>query len=139
MRRYRDPMVPRYRPAALALVLTFASVGAACGGGVEVDKVGGQAGGSPAADARVIEVEASNFSFDPDTIQVRAGEEIALTVHSVDSSHDFAVDGLGLVADVAGDETATQRLRIDEAGRFTFYCTIPGHRAGGMEGTITSR
>jgi len=44
-----------------------------------------------------------------------------------------------LVADVGGGETATARLRIDEPGKYTYFCTIPGHRDGGMEGTITVR
>ncbi len=39
--------------------------------------------------------------------------------------------------DVSGGETTTARLRIDEPGKYTFFCTVPGHRDGGMEGTIT--
>ena len=85
---------------------------------------------------RTVDVEASNFHFAPDRIAVRKGEEIALALTSKDGPHDFAVDGLGLVADVSGGETTTQRLRIDEPGTYTFYCTIPGHRDGGMEGTL---
>jgi plastocyanin len=124
---------------ATALVATSAIALMACASSVETGTVAGRAGGRPATDARVVEVEARNFSFDPDTIRVRRGEEIALTLRSSDGSHDFAVEGLGRVADVSGGETATQRLRIDEVGKFSFHCTIPGHRAGGMEGTITVR
>ena len=116
---------------AAALVLTACS-----GGDVETGKVAGNAGGAPTASARTVDVEASNFHFAPDRIAVRKGEEIALALTSEDGPHDFAVDGLGLVADVSGGETSTQRLRIDEPGTYTFYCTIPGHRDGGMEGTL---
>jgi uncharacterized cupredoxin-like copper-binding protein len=24
-------------------------------------------------------------------------------------------------------------------GTYTFYCTVPGHRAGGMQGTLTAK
>lgn len=129
----------RLRRISIPLLASCSVVVAACGGGVETGTVAGRAGGKVTTDARVIVVVASNFSFTPRTIRVQPGEEIALTLRSADNSHDFAVDGLGLVGDVAGGETTTQRLRIDETGKFTYYCTIPGHRAGGMEGTITVR
>lgn len=116
---------------AAALVLT------ACGGGdVETGKVPGKAGGTPTSGARTVGIEASNFHFAPGRIELDKGEEIALALTSEDGPHDFAVDGLGLVADVSGGDTTTQRLRIDEPGAYTFYCTIPGHRDGGMEGSL---
>ena len=124
-------------PVAPAFLLAFAVALAACGGGAAEGEIAGRAGGEPTSDARVIEVEASNFAFDPETLRVQTGEELALSLHSVDSAHDFAIDGLGRVVDVAGNETITQRMRIDEAGKYVYYCTIPGHRAAGMEGTIT--
>lgn len=119
--------------AALALVLS------ACGGGPEQGKIAGKAGGTPTPDARLVEVESSNFRFVPDRLRADAGEELALALSSIDSPHDFAVDGLGRVADVAGDETKTERLRIDDPGTYDFYCTIPGHRSAGMEGTLIVR
>ena len=33
-------------------------------------------------------------------------------------------------------ESATLLLRVAEAGTIEFYCTIPGHREVGMEGTL---
>lgn len=121
------------------MLVGLAAAVSACGGGVEEGAIPGRAGGAPTADARVVEVEARNLAFDPDTLRAAVGEELALTLRSVDSPHDFAIDGLGRVADVAGGEKVAQRLRIDEAGKYPFYCTVPGHRAGGMEGTITVR
>jgi plastocyanin len=113
---------------------------AACGGDdVETGQVNGVAGGKPAADARTVTVDASNFDFDPDELEIDAQEEIGLELVSQDGPHDFAVDGLGLVNDVTGGERKVRRLRIDQPGSYTFFCTLPGHRDGGMEGTITVR
>jgi plastocyanin len=124
--------------SACALVAAFAL--AACGGDdVETGQVNGVAGGTPTADAREVEVEASNFEFDPDKITIDAQEEIALELQSQDNPHDFAVEGLGLVADVGAGDDSVQRLRIDQPGTYTFFCTLPGHRDGGMEGTLVVR
>jgi plastocyanin len=86
--------------------------------------------------ARQIEVTGSSFSFDPDEIEVTAGEDVAIVLTSTDILHDFTIDDLA--AHVAADkgETATGGLRADEPGRYTFYCTVPGHRDAGMEGTL---
>lgn len=129
--------MPPVRPRVVVASIVAASVLTACSGGdVETGKVAGKAGGAPTADARTVDIEASNFHFAPDRIELRKGEEIALALTSDDGPHDFAVDGLGLVADVGGGGTSTQRLRIDQPGTYTFSCTIPGHRDGGMEGSL---
>ena len=125
--------------ASVAVLGTLIALGACAGDDVETGKVAGTAGGRPTADATTVAVDASNFEFDPDTIRIDAAEEVALSLHSQDGPHDFAVDGLGLVAEVGGGETDSQRLRIDTPGRYTFFCTLPGHRDGGMEGTIVVR
>jgi plastocyanin len=86
-----------------------------------------------------LRVEASNFEFDPGDLEIDAQEEIALDLVSTGGPHDFAVQGLGLVNDVADGEDNVQRLRIDQPGEYTFFCTLPGHRDGGMEGTLVVR
>lgn len=130
------------RAPLLAVLVCVASgiVLAACGGDdVETGSVNGVGGGRPTADARELTVEASNFEFDPDELEIDAQEEISLELVSSDGPHDFAVDGLGLVNDVTGGESRVQRLRIDQPGSYTFFCTLPGHRDGGMEGTLVVR
>lgn len=86
--------------------------------------------------ARQIDVTGSSFAFDPDEIEVTAGEDVAIVLTSTDILHDFTIDELD--AHVAADrgETATGGLRADEPGRYTFYCTVAGHREAGMEGTL---
>jgi plastocyanin len=34
-------------------------------------------------------------------------------------------------------EMKTTRIFFGQPGRYTFYDSIPGHRAGGMQGTVT--
>ena len=42
----------------------------------------------------------------------------------------------GLAVNAAG-ETNSSRIFFGEPGEYTYFCAIPGHRAGGMSGTIT--
>ncbi len=38
--------------------------------------------------------------------------------------------------DVITDDTTTATVEL-EAGDYTFYCSVPGHQDGGMEGDLT--
>lgn len=53
--------------------------------------------------------------------------------------HDIALTGNGVSAAgkvVQGGGVSTISVTL-KAGTYTYYCTVPGHRAGGMEGTLT--
>jgi plastocyanin len=86
--------------------------------------------------AREIPVTASSFAFDPDEIRVRAGEDVAIVLSSTDIIHDFVVDEIDAHVAADGGETATGGLRAEEPGRYTFYCSVAGHREAGMDGTL---
>ncbi|MBS1871428.1 MAG: c-type cytochrome [Actinobacteria bacterium] len=71
----------------------------------------------------------------------------ALTIDSRNPSatpHDIALQegtsgrvlATGKVVSNGGVSTISVTLR---PGRYTFFCTLPGHRAGGMQGTLTVR
>ena len=87
--------------------------------------------------ARRIEVDATSFAFDPDTITVRAGEDVAIVLRSDDILHDFTIDDVDVHVAAEGGETAEGGMRIDEPGTYDYYCTVAGHREAGMEGTLT--
>lgn len=92
---------------------------------------------SPAVEgARRIEVNATSFAFDPDEIEITAGEDVAIVLSSEDILHDFTVDGLDVHVAAERGETAEGGLRADEPGEYTYYCTIAGHRDAGMAGTL---
>jgi len=120
----------------LTAVLFASLVVGGCGSSVETGSIPGKAGGKPQVDARSVALTAKNFEYSLSRIKINMGEEIALKIKSDDNAHDFAVDGLGKIATVSGDSTVTRRLRVDKLGRYTFFCTLPGHRDGGMEGIL---
>jgi uncharacterized cupredoxin-like copper-binding protein len=77
------------------------------------------------------------YYFEPDTLTLPAGP----TEFVIDNSlgvieHDFNIDEFGVTihADPGRVETGVVTL---ESGTYDFYCSIPGHREAGMEGTLT--
>lgn len=93
-------------------------------------------GSEPAPGAREIEVSGTDFAFEPSEISVEPGEDIAIVLTSTDILHDFVIDELDVHVSADAGETATGGLRADEPGTYTFYCSVPGHREQGMEGTL---
>jgi len=85
-----------------------------------------------------ISIEAQNFSFTPDHPTANAGiATIKLT--SAGGAHDLVFDGAypGFQVEVSGSgSTDSQKIDL-KPGKYTFYCNFPGHRAAGMEGTLT--
>jgi mono/diheme cytochrome c family protein len=53
--------------------------------------------------------------------------------------HDIALEGSGV--DEKGDTVqggGVSKINVTlKPGKYTFFCTVPGHREGGMEGTLT--
>jgi plastocyanin len=125
--------------ALLLAVLAVALGVAACGGGDE-----GTEEPAPAATdggGSTLELAADpggDFSFDQTELTASAGEVTINLTNEASIPHNIAVEGGGVddVSDtVTGDSTSlTVTL---EAGEYTFYCAVPGHREGGMEGTLT--
>lgn len=137
----RSPFAVLLSVLVLGLVLTACgeddSEGAKHPMGSMPDGMGGHGESTPVADgARRVEVAATSFEFDPEEITVTAGEEIAIVLSSDDLLHDFTIDDIDVHVAADRGETAEGGLRADEPGLYTYYCTVTGHRAAGMEGTL---
>ena len=114
---------------------------AGCGGGGD-----GGGGGSdqgfkepkgPAAET--IKIAAGNFFFDPDAVDASKGI-VDLELDQEEGIHTLVFDDgkvPGFQLEV-GPSAKSDSSKVElEPGTYTFYCDIPGHRAQGMEGTIT--
>lgn len=99
---------------------------------------GGEEGAEPAAGAATgsVEVEAGDLYFEPEELSATAGEIEFTLVNTGAVEHDLVIEEAGdtEVVLAAPGETATGSIEL-EAGTYTYYCSIPGHRST-MEGTL---
>jgi len=80
---------------------------------------------------REIIIDAKRFDFNPETITVKEGEKVKLSINNQDTTHGISIPDFGVTGDNGVEFTA------DKKGEFTFYCNNycgEGHR--GMQGKI---
>lgn len=104
---------------------------------------GGGSGGGGGGGATTLELSAAadgSFAFDTNSFEAPAGSVTINFTNPAALSHDVVVEDdsdteLGKADLVAqGDSSVTLDLA---PGTYTYYCDVPGHQEGGMEGTIT--
>jgi plastocyanin len=136
---------------ALLLIAVVALAGfglAACGGDDDEDTTAAAttttetttAGGGGGATVDIAAPADGSLAFDQTDLTTKAGAVTINFNNPASLSHDVKVEdssgaelgGTDLVAQ--GDATATVEL---QAGSYTFFCSVPGHREAGMEGTLT--
>jgi plastocyanin len=139
---------------ALILIAVVALAGfglAACGGDDDEDTTAAAttttttetapAGGGGGASTLDISAAADgSLAFDQTDLTTKAGAVTINFDNPATLTHDVKVEdssgaelgGTDLVSQ--GDATATVDL---QPGTYTFFCSVPGHREAGMEGTLT--
>lgn len=125
----------RRRAAAVFLgVATFVIGG--CGGRSDDDT--STAGSTEAPAGEKITVVGKEFSYDPATLTVKAGQPVAVVLRNTGSiEHDITVDEAKFKLTVPGNDTRDKALMVDKPGTYEFYCSLPGHRSAGMKGELT--
>jgi outer membrane protein assembly factor BamB/plastocyanin len=100
------------------------------------ERTAGAEGGDISATLEVVGTD--DLRFEPADLEAPAGTiEIVLTAEPA-APHDFVIEDIGdvVVVAVEAGQTASGTVTL-EPGTYTFYCSVPGHRAAGMEGTLT--
>ena len=100
--------------------------------------------------ATAVEVVLKSFSFTPDTVRLRAGMPVRLTIRDAKGGHNFAAPAFFKAARIApddaskvrggkielkGGEAVTIRL-VPAAGQYKLVCTHFLHTSFGMKGRI---
>lgn len=95
--------------------------------------------GTDAAESDRVVIETSDaFAWSPNVVEASPGQIIEVRNVGV-LEHHFAIDEWGVNETLSAGEVTLIPVPADVAigQTFIFYCSVPGHRAGGMEGTLT--
>ncbi|HXV34476.1 MAG TPA: plastocyanin/azurin family copper-binding protein [Gaiellaceae bacterium] len=76
------------------------------------------------------------LSFDQTELTAAAGEITIELVNESGVPHNVEIEGEDAVTETI-TEGSTELTVTLEPGTYTYFCNIPGHREGGMEGTLT--
>ena len=145
------------KKVAVAFALVLASLAlVACGGsssssssessGAETTSEsggsGGEAEGGSAGSASALDIEAasSGLAYASTSASAKAGKVTVDFTNPQPVPHDVAIESsdgevIGQTETTAEGSDSTE-VEL-EPGTYTFFCTVPGHREAGMEGTLT--
>ena len=136
--------------AVLFSVLALAAFGfTACGDDDDDDSAADtatteettEAGGGGGGGSTVEVTSTEGISYDQTSLEAPAGETVTFNfTNDAGIEHDFVIeDSQG--TEIGGTDVITSGSTTLEAelaaGEYTFFCSVPGHREGGMEGPLT--
>ena len=122
--------------AALVLALS------ACGGGSSSSSTTpattGGGGGGGGSTVQISADPSGALKYEQTDVSATAG---SITIDFTNMSslpHDVTIEGNGASGATDTITGSTTSTTIDlEPGTYTFFCSVDGHRAAGMEGTLT--
>lgn len=92
--------------------------------------------GAPRPAARLIRIEASQFSYSPSVITVNPGDTVTMELVSRDVVHGLYVDGYGVSVQADPGQTRTLTFVANQAGSFRIRCNVT---CGAMHPFMTGR
>ena len=113
--------------------------------------------GAPSGEVQRTTVEMSELKYEPAHLSVKAGRPVEVTIRNVGTTdHDFVVAGLRakdikrvtgghgghgggdeIVGHAKPEQAVTVRFTPLQTGDFEIFCSLPGHKEGGMVGVLT--
>ena len=136
VRRGRSIWSRSGRAGALSMVVIGIALGAAATALLAgLVPTGGPGGTKTPTVTGVITIEDLAFVGSP---QMKDGEVLGLIItNPEDIPHSFDIDSLDIHVQVTPKSTTAVSIQPSGPGQLVFYCSVHGHRAAGMAGTIT--
>ncbi|CAM3350037.1 MULTISPECIES: cupredoxin domain-containing protein [Brevibacillus] len=117
----------------VSAVAVSAMLMTACGGETKDQAASGNEAPAAASSGTQVNIEASNWKFNQDTFEVKAGEEFTINFKSTEGFHGIGIEGL----DVDLQKDGSKTLKVDQPGEYKIFCNItcgPDH--GKMVATL---
>lgn len=70
-------------------------------------------------------------------MSVKKGDLVRVKITNTAGMHDFTIDEYGIKKELPMGQEVVVEFTADKTGSFVYYCSKPGHRAGGQWGTLT--
>ena len=115
------------------------SSGAQGNGGSTSEPTSGGGGGGAASKLTLTADPSGALKFDKTSLSAKAGKVTVTMDNPSSTPHALNIEGNGI------EEKGTKTLTMGKAsvtvnlkaGKYEFYCPVDGHKAAGMEGTLT--
>ncbi|MEK9170721.1 MAG: cupredoxin domain-containing protein [Patescibacteria group bacterium] len=93
---------------------------------------------TPVSQTTEISVVGKEFSFSPASISVKAGARVKITFsNNGKAPHNLILEGLGIgTKTIKAGQADVVEFTAPSSGTYVFFCSVPGHRAAGMEGSL---
>lgn len=133
-------MTRRALPLLLVLAASVLAL-SACGGGSSSSSTTPATTGGAGGGGSTVQISADPsgaLKFEQTDVSASAG---TITIDFTNMSslpHDVRIEGNGASGGTDQITNSSTSATVDlEAGTYTFFCSVDGHRAAGMEGTLT--
>ena len=129
-----------FRFKSLVAILALACTGflVACGDDDDGGSSGSSDTGGGSGDLTVTADESGTPAWEPTELTAKAGKVTVTLDNPSPVAHNIEIEGEGVeeCSDLVATGTATVTANL-KPGEYEFYCTVPGHKEAGMEGTLT--
>jgi plastocyanin len=126
-------------PAIPLLVLLAAGCGGSGGGGGGGGESG--LGKTPGVSGTTVTILLRDFEITPGSVTLpKPGTYTFEASNEGAQTHNLEIEGKGVEekgTNIGFGKTMSFTVKFDKAGRYDMYCPVDGHRALGMEGTVT--
>jgi plastocyanin len=134
------------KASVLLVAIALAMFGlAACGGddgndedATEETTVEATTAGGGGSTVEITAAADGSLAYDQDSVDAKAGPVTINFDNPSSTPHDVNVENSGDLGgtDIISESSTSTTIDL-QAGEYTFFCSVPGHREGGMEGTLT--
>jgi plastocyanin len=135
-------MTRRALPLLLVLAASVLAL-SACGGGSSSSSTtpastGSGGGGGGGSTVKISADPSGALKYEQTDVSATAGSVTIDFTNMSSLPHDVTIEGNGASGQTDTITNSSTSTTIDlDPGTYTFFCSVDGHRAAGMEGTLT--